>query len=87
MSLPRDDGGRFGGRGLSVDGKVFAMWVRDALVVKLPASEVDAAVAAGRGERLTMGAGRVMKEWLVVHEPASRWRGIAERARRFVGGA
>lgn len=84
--LPAATGGKFGANGLRVDGKIFAMWVREAFVVKLPASDIEAAVAEGRGERLVMGKGRVMKEWLVVHEPPTSWRAIAERARKFVAG-
>jgi len=61
------------------------MSVRGALVVKLPAREVDEAVAGGRGERLVMGRGRVMKEWLVVHKERL-WSAIARRARDFVAG-
>lgn len=86
VTLPTERRGKFGGNGLKVDGKVFAMWVRGALVVKLPRSEIDAAVAAARGERLSMGPGRVMKEWLVVHEARHRWPAIARRARAFVAG-
>lgn len=76
--------GKLGTNSLKVDGKVFAMWVRGALVVKLPQSEIDAAVAAERGERLSMGK-RVMKEWFVVHEDERRWPAIARRACAYVG--
>ena len=84
-AVPGAKRGQFAGNGLKVDGKVFAMWVRDALVVKLPPSEIEAAVAAERGERLSMGK-RVMKEWLVVREDERRWPAIARRARAYVGG-
>jgi hypothetical protein len=82
---PSQKRGKFGANGFKVDGKVFAMWVRGSLVVKLSQSEIDAAVAAGRGERLAMGK-RVMKEWLVVHEDERRWPAIARRACAYVGG-
>lgn len=85
VTLPSGERGAFGKNGLKVDGKVFAMTVKGALVVKLPSAEIDAAVASGRGERLSMGS-RVMKEWLVVHEPEKRWPTIAARARAFVAG-
>ncbi|MBL8933670.1 MAG: hypothetical protein JNM69_03905 [Archangium sp.] len=85
VTLPAGDRGQFGQNGLRVDGKVFAMTVKGALVVKLPAREIDDAVASGLGERLSMGR-RVMKEWLVVHEPPKRWLMIATRARAFVAG-
>jgi hypothetical protein len=85
VSPPGDERGRFGSNGFKVDGKIFAMSVAGALVVKLPKVEIDAIVAEGRGERLTMGKGRVMKEWLVVREPPAKWRAIVTRARLFVG--
>lgn len=85
VSAPEPRRGAFGTNGLKVDGKIFAMLVRGALVVKLPKAEVDAAVADGRGERLSMGEGRVTKEWLVVHTPPSTWLALASRARAFVG--
>jgi hypothetical protein len=82
--VPSERRGKFGTNSFKVDGKVFAMWVRGALVVKLPQSEIDAAVAAERGERLSMGK-RVMKDWLVVHEDERRWPAIARRACAYVG--
>lgn len=86
VTLPADKRGKFGSNGLKVDGKIFAMWVRGALVVKLPKADIDAAVAAGHGERLSMGPGRVMKEWLVVKQPERKWLELARRAHTFVGG-
>lgn len=87
VTTPEEPNGRFGTNGLRVDGKIFAMWVRGALVVKLPRKDVDHAVATQAGVRLEMGRGRVMREWLVVGEPERHWKSIAERARRYVGGA
>lgn len=84
ITLPEAKRGKFGSNGLKVDGKIFAMWVRGALVVKLPQREVDDAVAAARGERLSMGRRHVMKEWLVVREDQRRWPAIVCRARQFV---
>jgi hypothetical protein len=49
--------------------------------VKLSPSDVQAATEAGRGEPLSMGKGRVMKEWLLVNVAPSRWYAFAERAR------
>ena len=65
---------------------IFAMLVKGALAVKLPPEEVESVTAAGRGEPLSMGRGRVMKQWLLLHEPPPRWYAIAERARAFVAG-
>lgn len=86
VTAPSAKRGKFGTNGFKVHGKVFAMWAQGALVVKLPSAEVEASVADGRGERFTMGAGRVMREWLVVREPTSRWPDIVRRARAFVAG-
>jgi hypothetical protein len=83
ITLPAEKRGKFGSNGLAIDGKVFAMCVGGRLVVKLPEADVDAAVAAARGERLRMGA-RVMKQWLVVLEPEERWLDLARRACAFV---
>jgi TfoX/Sxy family transcriptional regulator of competence genes len=85
VSLPAEKRGKFGSNALKVNGTIFAMLVKGALAVKLPPAEVEAATAAGRGEPLSMGRGRVMKEWLVVNEPP-RWYAVAERARAFVAG-
>jgi len=86
ITLPSSKRGKFGSNALKVDGKIFAMLVRGALAVKLPLAEVQSAAIAGRGEPLSMGRGRVMKEWLLVNEPPRRWYPIAERARAFVAG-
>lgn len=75
---------RFGSTGLRVNGKIFAMMARGALVVKLPRSRVDALVAAGDGERFDPGHGRIMKEWFVVTNQSVRWRNLATEAFEFV---
>lgn len=87
---PSEPTGRrsFGSSGqLTVGGKIFAMLVRDRLVVKLPRERVDALVAAGDGERFDPRRdGRLMKEWLVL-DPASEqdWLSLGREAREFVG--
>jgi TfoX/Sxy family transcriptional regulator of competence genes len=85
---PRVSRGRmFGASGFKIDGKVFAMLVRDRLVVKVHRARVDALVDAGVAERFDPGHGRLMKEWVAV--PADRsgeWRDLVDEAIRFVGG-
>ena len=72
--------------GLRVDGKVFAMLVRDQLIVKLPRSRVDELVGAGRAERFDPGHGRVMKEWAAVPVThAGEWAGLVDDALAYVG--
>jgi TfoX/Sxy family transcriptional regulator of competence genes len=76
----------FGASALKVDGKIFAMLTNGRLVVKLLRNRVDALAAAGEGERLDTGNGRVMKEWLSLR-PASGldWLALAREALEFVG--
>jgi hypothetical protein len=82
---PSGAGRKFGSNGLKVRDRLFAMLSQDRLVVKLPRSRVDALVAAGDGQRMVSGGGRVMKEWLVL-APASRldWTDLAREAHDFV---
>ena len=77
---------KFGDNGEKVDGKLFALDVRGALVVKLPKARVDELVAAKKGTRFQLGA-RVMKEWLVVTAPKSAWPALRTEAKAFVGGS
>jgi TfoX/Sxy family transcriptional regulator of competence genes len=73
----------FGSSALKVDNKIFAMLVGGRLAVKLPAARVDALIAAGEGERLDTGRGRLMKEWVTV-DPASEWLPLAREALAFL---
>lgn len=75
----------FGATSLKTEGKIFAMLVKDRLVVKLPADRVTALVESGAGERFDPGHGRIQKEWLAVagDDPA-RWRELATESEAFV---
>lgn len=81
------EGTGFGSAGLKVGGKIFAMLVRGALVVKLPRARVDAFVVAGEGERYDPRRdGRLMKEWLVAGPALDEdWLSLAREALAFVG--
>ena len=75
----------FGSSELKIHNKIFAMLVRDKLVVKLPKTRVDALVASGEGERFDpRHDGRLMKEWVVVG-PMSKeeWLPLAREAMEF----
>jgi hypothetical protein len=76
--------GKFGSRGLKVDGKVFAMPSKGRLVVKLPRARVAELVASKKGQTYVLGA-RTMKEWVAFSDgtPAT-WRALAREARDFV---
>jgi hypothetical protein len=68
----------------SVNGKIFAMLVRGALVVKLPKERVDELVEAGHGKRFDPGQGRLMREWIAVEADALPWVALAKEAHQFV---
>jgi hypothetical protein len=73
--------------GLKVDGKIFAMLVRGALVVKLPRERVSELVDAGLGRQFDpRGDGRLMKEWVVLEGARPPWLEVAREAYRFVRG-
>jgi TfoX/Sxy family transcriptional regulator of competence genes len=70
--------------GLSINDKVFAMVVKEQLVLKLPKDAVDRLTAAGKGTPFTSG-GRVMREWVVVSDDVEdEHAGLAGMARSYV---
>ena len=77
------EGRMFGSQCLKVGTKVYATHAGEGLVLKLPQERVREEVDAGRGEEFSPMAGRVMREWVRVRDPA-RWRGLADEARTFV---
>ena len=88
VTPPADGPGRkgFGAGALKIHNKIFAMLVRDRLVVKLPKRRVDVLIDAGEGERFDPKKnGQRMKEWIVI-EPASKieWLALAKEAMEYV---
>ncbi len=83
VTLPHGGSG-FGRSALRYHGKIFAMLVRGALVVKLPAHRVDELAGAGYGARFDAGKGTPMREWLAVAPdcPLS-WSALAAEALSF----
>ncbi len=70
--------------GLRIGGKVFAVRLDDAVVVKLPRDRVEELVAAGVAERWGPG-NRVMKEWVAIPEHESaRWQAVVAESRLYV---
>ena len=71
--------------GLRVNGKIFAMLIRDQLVVKLPAARCEALREAG-AESLKVGK-REMREWVAVSASGpGDWPALTSEALEFVGG-
>jgi hypothetical protein len=81
---PPRGGGGFGRSALRFQGKIFAMHVRGALVVKLPAERVEALVRAGEGVHFDANKGTPMREWLSL-DPGSTlpWLALATEALVF----
>ena len=79
-------GKMFGSIGLKANGKVFAMLVKDRLVVKLPRAKVEALVSAQRGLHFDPGHGRLMKEWISVGFGAdeSDWLSLVQEAKDYI---
>jgi hypothetical protein len=79
-----DEGTGFGKQpGLRVGGKIFAMEIGGALVVKLPADRCAELVAAGGAEPFQVGKKR-MREWVAVEPGAHDWPALAREALAFV---
>lgn len=80
------EGKGFGSSGqLKVEGRIFAMLVRDELVVKLPRARVDELVAEGEGVRFDAGKGTPMREWFVLSATSKKaWATLAREAHDFV---
>ncbi|WIV60531.1 hypothetical protein [Amycolatopsis nalaikhensis] len=78
--------GGFGRSALRAHGRIFAMFVRGRLVLKLPRARVDELVDGGHGVRFDANKGTPMKEWLAL-DPGSTlsWSALAEEALEFVG--
>jgi hypothetical protein len=77
----------FGSDGLKVRGKVFAMQVKGALVVKLSKTRAEELVKGGKAQVFDPGHGRPMKQWIAVPEHAAvDWVELAEEAFGLVSG-
>jgi hypothetical protein len=71
--------------GLKVNGKIFAMLVRAALIVKVPSDQVDLLITEGVAEPMQMGTKSPMREWVRVPvEHSRRWPRLANDALEFV---
>jgi TfoX/Sxy family transcriptional regulator of competence genes len=79
-------GKMFGSIVLKANGKVFAMLVKDRLVIKLPKTRVDNLMTMGCGSPFDPGHGRLMKEWVSVEMTGNEteWSNLVEEAKAFV---
>jgi hypothetical protein len=81
---PPSGGRGFGRSALRIQGKIFAMFVRGQLVVKLPAERVDELVEAGAGARFDANKGTPMKEWFALAPTATQdWSALTREALAF----
>jgi len=81
---PPAGGSGFGRGALRWEKKIFAMFVRGRLVLKLPARRVDALVAGGDGVRFDANKGTPMKEWFSLDpESGLAWVPLAREALDF----
>ncbi|HEY3712680.1 MAG TPA: hypothetical protein VGL64_25105 [Amycolatopsis sp.] len=84
---PPTPGRGFGSHALRVDKRIFAMFVRGHLVLKLPRHRVDTLVGEGHGIRFDANKGTPMKEWFTLDTESSyQWEALAREALTFVGG-
>lgn len=80
------EGKGFGSSGqLKVGGRIFAMLVRNELVLKLPRPRVDELVDQGDGTRFDAGKGKPMREWFALSPTSKKqWLPLAQEALAFV---
>ncbi len=75
----------FGSTSLKANGKIFAMLVKERLVVKLPEQRVNTLIAQGAGERFDNG--RPQREWLsLTTDDYEQWLALAIESEAFVNG-
>jgi hypothetical protein len=86
--MPPQGGSGFGRSALRYRRRIFAMFVRGRLVLKLPRQRVDALVADGDGQRFDANKGTPMKEWFSL-DPESElaWLPLAREALDFARGS
>jgi len=83
---PPAGGSGFGRSAVRFNGKIFAMFVRGHLVLKLPEERVDDLVASGHGSRFDANKGKPMREWLNLDTGSDlAWLPLAREALSFAG--
>jgi hypothetical protein len=81
---PPRGGSGFGRSALRFQNRIFAMFVRGRLVVKLPAERVEELIGAGEGVHFDANKGTPMREWLSLDPDSARpWLALATEALDF----
>jgi len=84
---PPQGGRGFGRSAVRFNGKIFVMFVRGRLVLKLPVARVTALVDAGHGVRFDANKGTPMREWLSLDPESDQdWLPLAHEALGFASG-
>ena len=84
---PPAGGSGFGRSAIKVNGKIFAMFVRGQLVLKLPGDRVDELIATGHGSSFDANKGKPMREWLALNATSDlAWLPLAREALSFASG-
>jgi hypothetical protein len=82
--IPPPGGSGFGRGAVRFQKKIFVMFVRGRLVLKLPAGRVDELVAASEGVRFDANKGTPMREWFSLDpESGLPWLPLANEALDF----
>jgi hypothetical protein len=77
----------FGRSAVRFYGKIFVMFVRGRLVLKLPEERVSELVGSGQGIRFDANKGTPMREWLSLDPDCEvGWLPLAREALSFAGG-
>jgi hypothetical protein len=85
---PPPGGAGFGRGAVRFEKKIFVMFVRGRLVLKLPETRVDELVASGEGVRFDANKGTPMREWFSLDpESALPWLPLARQALDFAQAA
>jgi hypothetical protein len=81
---PPPGGSGFGRGAIRFQKKIFVMFVRGRLVLKLPAVRVDELVGTGEGVRFDANNGTPMREWFSLDPESSLpWPPLAREALEF----
>ncbi|WP_372785288.1 hypothetical protein [Phenylobacterium sp.] len=77
-------GRQFGSKALKINGKIFAMLVNNALVLKLPRDQAVDLVDTGEGAYFERGQGKPLREWVSLPGPPDAHLPLALVACAFV---